>query len=64
MRESHCLDTDLNLMSDLAETRRSISVRRSTLVAIISAAGEDVLHCLLFFDIFFFFERESELVMA
>lgn len=40
MRESHCLDTDLNLMSDLAGTRRSISVRRSTLLAIVSG-GED-----------------------
>ncbi|KAF7130610.1 hypothetical protein RHSIM_Rhsim10G0184700 [Rhododendron simsii] len=39
MRESHRLDTDLNLMSDLAGSRRSISVRRSTLLAIISAEG-------------------------
>ena len=37
MRESQCLDTDLNRMSDLARSRIRISVKRSLLAATLSA---------------------------
>lgn len=45
MRESQCLDTDLNFMRDLMGRRRRISFRRSSLPAIFSAeydGGEEV----------------------
>lgn len=63
MRGSHCLETDMNLMSDFAGTRTSISVRRSMLLTTTATAGtdEDVRDGLLvlvdraiFFDIFFY----------
>ncbi|KAJ0098334.1 hypothetical protein Patl1_20708 [Pistacia atlantica] len=37
MRDSQCLDTDLNFTKDLSGRQRSISVKRSSLFAIISA---------------------------
>lgn len=45
MRESQCLETDLNLIKDLMGRWRRISLRRSSLSAIISAeydGGEEL----------------------
>lgn len=41
MRESQCLDTDLNRMRDLMGRRIRISVNRSELAATLSAADDD-----------------------
>ena len=40
MRESQCLDTDLNLSRDLIGMRRSISVKRSSILATVSAVSQ------------------------
>ncbi|KAK0597985.1 hypothetical protein LWI29_030508 [Acer saccharum] len=41
MRESRCLDTDMNLSKDLMGMQRNSSVRRSSLLAIVSADDDD-----------------------
>lgn len=40
MRDSQCLDTDLNQIRDFAGKNTRICVRRSALLAISSATGE------------------------